>query len=173
MSSLLGLDYVPSAFQGRIGPAKGVWFVDALEEAPASLARADTKVYWIEVTDKQQKFEPHPIDSLSHDNERVTFEVYKYSRRLSSAFLNFQLMPILEDRGVPRKEFIDLFRENLSSQVAQLEAAMEDVLALRKWNQDSYPVTQERASGGIAMLGALPETQSEKTNWLIEVRIHL
>lgn len=144
--------------------------VDALDEAPRRLAREDSKVYWIEVTDSQLKFAPHSIDALSPDNARVTFEVNKYSSKLSPGFLNFQLMPILEKGGVPQNIFKVLLEEDLSSRVGEQEVAMDDALSLRKWNQDVNPVVRERASfGGIEMLGGLPNSTPEKINWFVEV----
>lgn len=170
VANMLGMDQAPSVFQGRIGGAKGVWMVDALDERPPRLARADGRVYWIEVTDSQLKFKPHRIDALSPEPERITFEVNKYSKKLSASSLSFQLIPILEDRGVPQEVFRQLLREDLSSKVGEMEVAVDDGLSLRKWNQDTNPVTQERAQfGGIEMAGGLPESTAERINWFVEV----
>jgi len=164
------MDQAPSVFQGRIGGAKGVWMIDALDERPSRLARTDGKVYWIEISESQLKFKPHPIDALSPDKARNRFEVNKYSKKLSSSSLTFQLLPILEKAGVPREIFKRLLREDLSSRVSEMEVAMDDGLALRKWNQETNPVTQERFQyGGIEMAGGLPESISEKINWFVEV----
>lgn len=148
--------------------------VDTLEETPLQLTRVDGKTYWIEITDSQLKFAPHSIDTWSPDTARVTFEVNKYSNKLSSGFLNFQLMPILEKGGVPSDVFKDLLREDLSSRIGELEVAMEDGLSMRKWNQDKNSVAGERvAFGGIEMLGALPESRAEKINWFLEASLSI
>lgn len=144
--------------------------IDALDERPPALTRRDSKVYWIEITDSQLKFRPHPIDALWPDAARITFEVHKFSKKLSSSSLSFQLLPILEQRGVPQDVFKRLLREDLSSRVSELEAAMDGGLALRKWNQDTNSVSGDRARfGGIEMVGGLPESTSEKINWFVEV----
>lgn len=166
-AEMLGLDQVPSVFQGRIGGAKGIWMVDALDE---SLPRNDHG-HWIEITDSQLKFEGDPKDNWFPDPERVTFEVQSYSTKLSTASLNFQLMPILEDRGVPYTVFKRLLEEDLTAKVGELEVAMDSALALRKWNQDNNSVTEERLTNkGIEMFGGLPHSLAEKINWFVEVR---
>ena len=168
ITEALGLDTVPSAFQGRIGGAKGMWMVDALDESLPNSQRENG--YWIEITDSQLKFEGHPTDGLFPDRERVTFEVQSYSKKLSTASLNYQLMPILEDRGVPYEVFKRLLEEDLTAKVGELEVAMDSALALRKWNQDNNPIVEERLSNkGIDMVGGLPDSLAEKINWFVEV----
>ena len=157
---------VPCAFQGRIAGAKGVWLVDALDENPS---RSD-QAKWIEITDSQLKFEGHPIDALHPDPARMTFEVLACANQLSSTTLNFQLMPILIDRGVPPNVFKRLLENDLTAKVAELEVAMDDQLSLRKWNQDNNSVSDERAKyEGIEMLGGVPDSRREEINWFIEV----
>ena len=166
ITEMLGLDTVPSVFQGRIGGAKGVWMVDALNES----LRHSSRGYWIEITDSQLKFEGNPKDSLFPDAHNVTFEVHSYSKRISTSRLNFQLMPILADRGVPYEVFKRLLQEDLTAKVSELEAAMDGALALRKWNQDNNSITEERLSNrGIDMVGGIPDSTAEKINWFVEV----
>ena len=168
ITEALGLDTVPSAFQGRIGGAKGMWMVDALDESLPNSQRENG--YWIEITDSQLKFEGHLTDNLFPDRERVTFEVQSYSKKLSTASLNYQLMPILEDRGVPYEVFKRLLEEDLTAKVGELEVAMDSALALRKWNQDNNSTVEERLSNkGIEMMGGLPDSAAEKINWFVEV----
>ena len=168
ITELLGLDTMPSAFQGRIGGAKGVWMVDASDESLPNSQQGNR--YWIEITDSQLKFEGHPMDNNFPDRERVTFEVQSHSKKLSTTSLNFQLMPILEDRGVPYEVFKRLLEEDLTAKVGELEVAMDSALALRKWNQDNNSVVEERlVNKGIDMLGGLPHSLAEKINWFVEV----
>ena len=168
------MDQAPSVFQGRIGGAKGVWMIDSLDERPAHLVRDDGRVYWIEITESQLKFKPPPIDAFRPDAIRNTFEVNKYSKKLSSSSISFQLIPILEDRGVPREVFKRLLREDLHARVIEMQEAMDDALMLRKWNQDANPVTQERVQyGGIEMEGGLPKSTAERINWFVEVSLIL
>lgn len=167
VAEMLGLDHVPSVFQGRIGGAKGIWMVDCLDETPSKHGRN----FWIEITDSQLKFNGQNLDALNPDPARVTFEVNKYSKKLSPTFLNFQLMPILAAGGVPDTVFVRLLEEDLSARVGDMEVAMDTGLSLRKWNQENNPVTDERSRyGGIEMTGGLPDSNAEKINWFVEVR---
>ena len=163
----LALGYIPSVFQGRIGGAKGVWMVDALDEVPNP---QDTEGRaWIEITDSQQKFESSPIDAIEPDPDRVTFEVNAWSKDLIPGFLNFPLIPILRDRGVPPDVFKELLIKDLYTRTSDLEDAMEDGLALRKWCHSNFSATSDRLkNGGIEMLGGLPESKMEKIIWFID-----
>lgn len=170
-AEMLGIDsHVPSAFQGRIGGAKGLWMVD-VEEEPLYLNLSSGHDFWIEISESQEKFEPHPVDLIAPDPDRVTFEVVSWSKPLRSAALNFQLIPILEDRGVPRSGLARLLREDLTFQIAQQKGSMEDPITFRKWNHDMESATDERAKvEGVKSLGSLPELSSERINWLLDVR---
>jgi len=167
-SDMLGLDRVPCMFQGRIQGAKGVWIIDALDEHLESDQRGLN--FWIEIIDSQLKFNPHPIDSFEPDAARVTLEVNKYPKKLQPASLNFQLIPILESRGVKQKVFVRLLREDLTAKVAALEVAMDSGLGIRNWNQINNPVTKEdKQLGGQDFLGGLPSSSAEMINFLVEV----
>lgn len=147
-----------------------MWMIDAQDETPSKHGRN----YWIEITDSQLKFQGHPRDDLVPEPARVTFEVNAWAKRLSSSSLNFQLLPILVDRGVPPNVFATLLDQDLTARVGELEVAMDSGLALRKWNQEINPITAERASyGGIEMQGGLPSSRAETINWFTEVNISL
>ena len=164
----LGLTQTPSVYQGRIGGAKGMWMFDALDEHLPQSKRD----YWIEITDSQLKFNGHPEDNLYPDESRMTFEVHDYSKKLCPAALNFQLIPILEDRGVPYTVFQHLLEEDLTSKVAELKVAMADPGKLRKWNQDNNPVAGERLeNNGVEMFAGLPASLADRINWFVEVSI--
>lgn len=143
-----------------------MWMIDPQDETPSKQGRN----YWIEITDSQLKFEGHALDDLHPDLARVTFEVNAWAKRLSSSSLNFQLLPILVDRGVPPDVFARLLDEDLTARVGELEVAMDSGLALRKWNQEIHPITEERERyGGIEMEGGLPLSRAETINWFTEV----
>lgn len=147
-----------------------MWMIDAQDEIPDKRRRN----YWIEINDSQLKFEGHLQDQLHPDAARVTFEVNAWAKRLSSSSLNFQLLPILVDRGVPPKVFANLLDQDLTARVGELEVAMDSGRALRKWNSEINPVTEERAKyGGIEMQGGLPLSNAETINWFTEVRLCL
>ncbi|KAL8961899.1 MAG: hypothetical protein Q9193_001615 [Seirophora villosa] len=160
----LKLSHTPSIFQGRIAGAKGVWMVDSQDEI-IDVPDAD---FWIEITDSQLKFEARGKDENDPDPERVTFEVSSYARTLVQAKLNYQLMPILADRGVPFEVFSTLLEDDLTAKVSELEAAMESGMAIRKWNQDVNSVMAERGVHGVEMHGGLPHSLPEKINWYVE-----
>ncbi|KAL8781212.1 MAG: hypothetical protein Q9213_006105 [Squamulea squamosa] len=163
ITEALNLDYIPSIFQGRIAGAKGVWMIDALGESIGS--NGDT---WIEITDSQLKFDDGGKDNLHPDSERVTFEVLSFSRPLTEASLNFQLMTILVECKVPSEVFCDLLEADLTKKVADLEVAMGSGLAIRKWNQEVNSVSSERIAHGVEMQGGIPSTLPEKINWFVE-----
>ena len=145
-----------------------MWIVDAQDETPCNEGRN----YWIEITDSQLKFEGHARDDLHPEPARVTFEVNAWAKRLSSSSLNFQLLPILVDRGVPPDVFVSLLGQDLTARVGELEVAMDSGLALRRWNQEINPITEERAIfGGIEMQGGLPLSRAETINWFTEVHL--
>ena len=181
ISALLNLDYVPSAFQGRIAGAKGMWMVDYTQESiptnvpmtDSPLAKHDLAV-WIEITDSQLKFncpETEGNRCVWTDKARRTFEVNAYSTPLKPATLNFQLMSILTEQGIPRHVFERLLREDLTTKTSQLKAAMNNSVALRVWNQENSPVGSRRTqAGGVEWLGGLPNGAAEQINCLVEVR---
>lgn len=147
-----------------------MWMIDAQDETPSKQGRN----YWIEITDSQLKFQGHVGDEIYPEAARVTFEVNAWAKRLSSSSLNFQLLPILVDRGVPPMVFATLLDQDLTARVGELEVAMDSGLALRKWNQDINPITEDRARyGGIEMQGGLPLSRAETINWFTEVHLSL
>ena len=165
ITEMLNLSQAPCVFQGRIGGAKGVWMMDPLGERLSQHSRE----YWIEITDSQLKFEGHSVDKESPDPAQMTFEVHSWAKTLISASLNFQLIPILLNRGVSQEVFTALLEDDLTDKVEKLEAAMDSGIALRKWNQDIYSVSEERARNkGIEMTGGLPDSLTERINWFVE-----
>ncbi|MCJ1473561.1 hypothetical protein MMC13_002212 [Lambiella insularis] len=162
IANMLGLTgQMPSVYQGRLGGAKGIWMVDALDEKVIDSDRET----WIEITDSQLKFNGHS----NTDYAMLTFEVSAYSRPLSSAALNYQLMPILIERGVPGNVFERLLEADLTAKVEDLEMAMNSGLALRKWNQENSSIAGQRVqSSSVEMLGGLPHSLAEKINCFVE-----
>ena len=159
------LDRIPSVVQGRIRGAKGLWHLDAFDQSFST----DTRGFWIEVTDSQEKFRPHDRDHMFPDKARVTFDLLAWSKPLVPASLNFQLLPILINRGVPRSVIEKLLHDDLTSKVETLKAAMETPLNLRKWSEDCNPVREERLRAKtIQMTGGLPDSLGEKINFLVE-----
>ena len=140
--------------------------VDALDEVWPKSSRN----FWIEITESQLKFEKHQHDAIYPDPARVTFEVHSFCKPLSSASLNFQLMPILAHQGVPKGEFQRLLEEDINAKVDQLDAATDSPLSLRKWNQDNNLGSEMIEQESIQMQGGLPCLNVERINWFLDVR---
>ncbi|OJJ72452.1 hypothetical protein ASPBRDRAFT_42146 [Aspergillus brasiliensis CBS 101740] len=109
----LGLTgYTPSAFQGRIAGAKGLWMVDKHQ----SDISADGDDVWIQISDSQLKIKPHPHDWRGLvDDEKLTFEVVKWSKPLHPVNLNIQLLSILDHGGHIKEHLADLTRLGIQS----------------------------------------------------------
>ena len=163
-----GLDDTPAVFQGRIAGAKGLWMVDESNE----LLPQSKGDFWIEITDSQDKFEGHDCDKYSPEPARLTFEVNDYSKRLTSAYLNFQLLPILLHQGVDPEVFSKLLTDDLQREQEDSMQAMEIPIALRKRVQDNFDTTSERlACKGIVFQGGLPASLSEVIIFFLDVSV--
>jgi hypothetical protein len=91
---------IPSAFQGRIAGAKGLWMVDSENSRYCAFSRNGGDDIWIEISDSQLKIKPHPMDWEDPvDEEKLTFEVVNWSKPLHPVDLNIQLLGILEHGG--------------------------------------------------------------------------
>lgn len=103
---------MPSCFQGRIAGAKGLWMVDRHR---SHLSAADDDV-WIQISDSQLKIKPHPESWQEPiDEEKLTFEVVKWSKPLHSVELNVQLLGILENGGSVKEYIAELTREGIDA----------------------------------------------------------
>ena len=167
VSDHLGLLHVPCAFQGRFGGAKGMWMVDVTGERPTPQAGD----IWIEISESQLKFEGHYSDLNPYtlpDPNRVTFEVNDYIKSLSSSGLNFQLMPILEHGGVPVDVFKQIVRDDQTSQISSMQAAMDAGVSLRLWNQRHNAIEERLQGQAMKMCGGIPQVISQKIEWAVE-----
>lgn len=163
ISRMLGLESVPSVSQARIGGSKGIWMLDASEEIH------EQELKWIEITDSQTKFKWHAVDRIHPEKLRMTFEVLTWSSSLTPANLNFQLLPILIDRGVPETAFKALLKQDLEMKVKEIQDAMESGPALRLWIQKNNLIASERTSqGAVTMVGGLPQSNPEKIAFFVD-----
>jgi len=159
----LSLDYTPSAFQARIGGAKGMWIVDVNDFGDKN---------YIQIYPSQVKWEGKAIEFAADDSHR-TFEVLRWTGPVRSAALNLQFLPILEDRGINRiamREAISRLLENgLTYEVGRQRAAMDSPQSFRKWVRDTDPGIQERIKlGHVNYWAGLPKSQGEKLNLLLD-----
>jgi len=117
----LGLLDLPSAVQGRLGSAKGMWIVD--------MARPTDEV-WIETYPSQEKWN-------WADPAHRTFEVRAWSSQLRSASINLQLLPILEDRS-SNKELLrevigEYLQQELKRDLESLKLGLKRPEYFRQW----------------------------------------
>ncbi|KAI9838363.1 MAG: hypothetical protein M1819_005631 [Sarea resinae] len=169
IASALGLDHVPSAFQGRLGPSKGMWLVDYSGYPNTT----DEYQVWIEMTDAQTKFKTSPEGNLLPHDDRLIFEAVGWSKPLKCATLNPQLISVLVNQGEEQKANIenalkDLLHDDLSSRLETLQMAMQDPICLRKWIQDNKPGGDTVTLEDNDMLGSLPNDTGDAINWFLE-----
>lgn len=166
ISKFLGLTTIPSAFQARIGEAKGLWIVDYSDEICNGIP--DRVV--IETYPSQRKWERKPPPrSVPDDEEQRTFEVIKWSSPLKSAALTLQFLPLLEDRGVPRDKISQLLVNGLTHEMSQMVAAIDSPHSFRKWLRDHHPSLSERLKTGIVKFqGGRPDSPEETLNMLLD-----
>ncbi|KAL2074164.1 hypothetical protein VTL71DRAFT_7942 [Oculimacula yallundae] len=160
----LGLSYLPTAFQGRIGEAKGLWVLDRHEKGGDD---------WIETYPSQRKWERGEKKSEEWDDpSHRTFEILKCSGPLKSADLNLQFLPLLMDRAkdeeLMKRALSDLLEQGLALKVEEIQEAMDDPQSFRKWVRDSNPNLKERLKGGIAYKAGLPVVREERLNVLLD-----
>ncbi|KAH7360168.1 RNA dependent RNA polymerase-domain-containing protein [Rhexocercosporidium sp. MPI-PUGE-AT-0058] len=162
----LGLSYRPTAFQGRIGEAKGLWVIDLHDKGEED---------WIETYPSQRKWvrgEETRTCAEWNDPSHRTFEVLKCSGPLKSADLNLQFLPLLMDRAkdpkLMKRALSDLLEQGLALKLEEIQEAMDNPQSFRKWVRDSNPNLKERLKGGIAYKAGLPVVREERLNIFLD-----
>lgn len=155
----LGLATIPTAIQGRLGSSKGMWMVD-----PTDTGRED----WIQTYPKQRKWKCNESEEAHR-----TLEVRSWSTELTSASLNIQFLPILEDRAPDRKAMRATFVRNMISEseaeIEALKQALQHTELFRKWARDStQPGTQRLINRAVPFLGGLPDGYEDIMNFLVD-----
>ncbi|KEF63654.1 uncharacterized protein A1O9_01632 [Exophiala aquamarina CBS 119918] len=155
-----GIGEVPSAVQGRISGAKGLWIVDFRNSHP----EVSPRDFWIEISPSQLKIKPHPSERDADETQR-TFEVLKWVKVAKEGALNKQLVAILVDRGVNRDVLKAALIADLSEITDSLFSAMDDPVAMRAWVQK-----QSLASriGATKMIGCFPADKRDQANMLLD-----
>lgn len=128
ISDSLGIDGVPSCFQGRIAGAKGLWMVDRHQSCIDSFSGGDD--LWMQISDSQLKIDPHPQDwDESYDKEKLTFEVVNWSKDLHPVDLNIQLLAILEHGGrhnrLMKQRIAELTRQGIAAVYNDVEHVLQ------------------------------------------------
>ena len=155
---------LPSAFQGRIGGAKGLWMISG-----ESFSRdpKHTEV-WIKISKSQRKFLPHESDrhEETYDKFRLTFEVRDYSSAPSPSDLHISFIPILFDRGIPKETIADFMNDCLDADRFQLLDVVTDPLKMHDW---IYRNGSKSSNGNdITWQASSPVFLEDKISFLLE-----
>ncbi|KAG8168343.1 hypothetical protein KVR01_001092 [Diaporthe batatas] len=145
---VLGLQSIPSAIQGRLGSAKGMWMIDTTD-----LGRED----WIETYPKQRKWNCY----MSEEAHR-TLET-----------LNKQFLPILEDRSKDvaalRQTFVDNLTTRSEEETCYLKEALQHPELFRKWIRGLNPRGSFRITPqGMPFLAGLPESTEDMMSFVVD-----
>jgi hypothetical protein len=155
---------LPSAFQGRIGGAKGLWMIsdESFTKDPEHLK------IWIEISESQLKFKPHPEDKsdATFDSFRLTFEVSNFSSSPTHSDLHISFIPIMADRGVPRDEIANYMRERLDVARSDLLERVTDPVKLYEYVHKNS--SSAREGSDMAWQAALPLALEDKIKLLLE-----
>ncbi|KAF7959630.1 hypothetical protein EAE96_001245 [Botrytis aclada] len=161
----LELSYIPSAFQGRFGEAKGLWIVDRTQ---------DIENDWIELYGEQCKWKRGKKGSQDFDHaSHRTFEVVRHSAPLKTADLNTQLLPILMHQATDLKRMenaiVGALKEGLKQSLEELRSALNSPQELRCWNRLTNSSLQDRVkNGSLQWLGGLPAKNEDKLSVLLD-----
>ncbi|KAM7219061.1 RNA-dependent RNA polymerase [Rhypophila decipiens] len=155
---VLGLADIPSAVQGRMGPAKGMWLMDVGDTGDAD---------WIETYPSQRKWK---CDAL--DPHQRTLEVRSVATELKSAGLNLQFLPVLEarakDPSMMRKAIANRLTNDLQKQFEGQKAAFKRPIQFRQWMAENFSGRGTRVKHGhVPFLAGLPESKEEVMNFLL------
>lgn len=155
----LGLQTIPSAIQGRLGSAKGMWVVDVAD---------DEHEDWIETWPSQEKWDC----DLSEAAHR-TLEVRSWSTELTPASLNIQFLPILEDRAIDpeamRMKFVQSMSTESEQEIQNLKSALQQTELFRKWVRDKAQQSAQRLSSrAVPFLGGLPDGHEDIMSFLVD-----
>lgn len=151
---------IPSAFQGRIGSAKGVWIIHPLDDSVDDI--------WIKLHSSQTKFK-----CAFEDVHHRTFEVVGWSRKPSSAYLNQQFIPILEARSTDieamRAAMSKHLIKSITDEVEQGTGTLEDPLGhlLLMQKHGSFKSADKESSGSVPFIGGLPNSPSDVITTLL------
>jgi len=152
---------MPSAFQARIGGAKGLWTVHNDNNHPQYTDKVGRN-WWLEINDSQLK-----IKYTDTDEFQRTFEVVKTSRPCTAAHLNIQLITILENRGVPRGCLDEVMLDEMAEYYNSLTEAMrKGRVELRRWRQMFHPSRSSMSEMGWC--GEMPDDREDELDMLLE-----
>ncbi|KAF3921008.1 hypothetical protein ABW20_dc0108908 [Dactylellina cionopaga] len=157
VKEILGLNYVPSAVQARIGAAKGLWIADPSVEA-------DSEEIWIKIRGDQKKF-----NGITSDEAHLTLDICDVSRELRPTALNLQFIVILLQNGVPYEVLAELLREDIGREIGDflLSGRLDDPIFLRGY-LERVKANASRRGGTLAVRGKLPMSLAERSILLLD-----
>ncbi|TVY39001.1 RNA-dependent RNA polymerase [Lachnellula subtilissima] len=165
LRQLIGVSYHPSAFQGRIGSAKGLWVVDYNDTSNED---------WIEISDSQRKWDNrqgnHPE---AHHASHRTFEVLDYTRSLKPAKLNMQMLPIFiaqtKSSDLLRQTLKTLMKQGIWGELSKLVEAFKDPLLLQQWTKRSTTNTNDiLRTGEIPYRAGMPISSEDQLFMMLD-----
>ena len=155
---------LPSAFQGRIGGAKGLWMIsgESFTKDP------DHLLTWIRINDSQLKFNPHTEDTSDNtfDPLRLTFEVSNYSSAPVHSELHISFIPIMADRGVPIGVIADYTTERLNAERHELLERLSDPVKMYEYVHRNSSILRDGSD--VTWQAALPLALDERIKLLLE-----
>jgi hypothetical protein len=154
---------MPSAFQGRIGGAKGLWVIstETFTKDPYHLD------IWIQISESQLKFKPHSVDYFDEtfDPLRLTFELVNHSSCATPSDLHSSFVRIMTDRGIPVNDIAKMIRKGLDFERQQLLSMLQDPLQVYHWIHKKAPSMR---ANGSQFRAALPQGLDDKIRLLLE-----
>jgi hypothetical protein len=157
VAKCLNLAETPTAFQARIGSAKGVWMVE----------NDSTEDKWLETYPSQRKWNCDFTDA-----QHRVFEVKIWSKRTSPANVNEQLLPIIYQRARNKEAMRDTLSKNLVEHVhSELALDGSDLSTPEKcrlWLRSDIAWSHREAPNYISFLGGLPENHAICAAFLID-----
>jgi hypothetical protein len=152
----------PSAFQGRINGAKGMWYISA-DYATTNQEHLDV---WIEIRKSQVKvqFRREDLHPVLCEPDRWSFDVVTHSRPPRTSVVHHDFMQILEDCGVPRAVLKDMAGERLDIHIQELMTAIDDPAALTLWRCQYF----RQSENPKAPSREFPSVPASKTKLLVE-----
>lgn len=167
----LGLKEAPTAVQGRLGGAKGLWIVDPIALKEVSQGKRDPNEMWIRVNESQAKYQEHQASDV--DRAWTTFDLAWYSHPPKPADVNLQLLAVLDHRGVPFEPLRGLVDEHLELIIQELNNAIDDRILLRNWVYANGKLSNTRAMAQIGYIGPCPAAPAERLLMWLDVSSYL
>lgn len=161
----LGLSELPSAFQGRIGGAKGLWLMDVQDTASSGP--------WIEIYDSQEKWVRDYSGRDGNDPAHRTFDVKKAISSCKPGRVNEQFIALLGHGetvpGTMKKILGSILERQLKLKIDKVKDALGSPQKLRRWvYAESGSRGRRMDTTSIGYLGGLPDEDEDQVNLLLD-----